>query len=104
MYIHTSSYSIHYSMPFSVYGENLIIMCQNFVIVLLFWTYSKHISTFEKIFCLIFMSSYSYVLFSDQLLDNNMWELVAQSNIFFSNICFMLIRYSDPLQSPLDLD
>ena len=77
MYIHTSSYSIHHKIPFSVYGENLIILMQNFVIVLLFWAYSKNIGAIEKLFCLVFMSGYSYVLFDDKLLNDEQWNMVA---------------------------
>lgn len=65
MYLHSSSYSLHHNIPFSVYGENYFILVQNFIIVLLFWTYSKEIGILEQIFCLAFISGYSFLLFSD---------------------------------------
>jgi mannose-P-dolichol utilization defect protein 1 len=70
MLLHTSSYSVQAKIPFSVYGESLIILVQNIVIVLLFWVFSKYISTLEKIVLAILFSLYSFVLFSgDKFLD-----------------------------------
>ena len=104
MYVHSSSYSIHFKIPFSVYGDNLIIMMQNFVIVFLFWTFNKSISALEKLFCLVFMSSYAYFLFSDQFLTNQQWQLIAQSNIMFSKSISIFTKYSCVVENPIDMD
>eukprot|EP00347_Sterkiella_histriomuscorum_P022985 403336391 len=83
MYINSSGYSIHNKIPFSVYGENLIILAQNIIIVFLFWTYNKSVSIIEKLFVMIFLIGYSYVLFNDSMLTEKQWELIAQTNILF---------------------
>jgi len=77
MYLHSSGYSIHQKIPFSVYGENLIILAQNLVIVLLFWTYNKSIGLFEKLVIIGMLIGYYFVLFTDKYLDDQQWELVA---------------------------
>ena len=41
MLINSSGFSIQANIPFSVYGESVIILFQNFLIVLMFWVYSK---------------------------------------------------------------
>ena len=86
MYLHTTTYSIHKNLPFSVYGENMIILFQNFIIIFLFWTFSKGIGSFEKIGCFVFMIAYSFLLVQDKHLTEDMWGLVASSNILFSKI------------------
>lgn len=85
MLMHSSGYSIQANIPFSVYGESLIILMQNFLIVLLFWAFSKDIGAAEKVFVFAFITSYSFVLFSgNTYLDKNMWELVQKSNLGLS--------------------
>ena len=63
MFIHSSSFSIHNKIPFSVYGENLIILAQNLIIVLLFWTFNKSIGIAEKFLLFVFITAYSFLLF-----------------------------------------
>lgn len=62
MYLHTSAYSIHKGINFSVYGENVIIMMQNFVIVLLFWAFDKSIKGTEKLLCFLGLGAYIFLL------------------------------------------
>ena len=82
MLINTSAISIAKNIPFSVYGESLIILMQNFIIVLLFWVYSKDIGVVEKLFLFLFFSGYSYVLIAQSnLIDANLWEIIGQSNM-----------------------
>lgn len=59
-----AAYSIRQGIPFSVYGENLIILSQNLVIVLLFWVYSEKVGIFERIALFFGYGAYSFVLFS----------------------------------------
>lgn len=83
--INTSGYSIMRSVPFSVYGESLIILVQNFLIVMLFWVYSKDIKVTEKLAMFIFFSAYSFVLFSGaRFLSPSSWSLIQQSNLALS--------------------
>ena len=87
MLINSSGYSIQASIPFSVYGESLIILFQNFLIVLMFWVFSKEITAIEKLVLFGFFSGYSFVLFSgSQFLTKDQWELVQKSNLALSLI------------------
>lgn len=61
--LHAATYSIRQKIPFSVYGESLIILSQNVVIILLFWVYSSKISLLEKVVLFTLFSAYSFVLF-----------------------------------------
>ncbi len=80
--LHASTYSIRYGIPFSVYGESLIILAQNLLIVLLFWVYSKTISAGEKVILFTFFTAHAYLLFSgSRFLDDHHWALVQQSNM-----------------------
>lgn len=75
MLIHSSAYSIQANIPFSVYGESLIILVQNTIIILLFWTYSKEIGAAEKVGLALGLSAYSFVLFSgDRFLAKEGWD------------------------------
>jgi len=65
MFLHTASYGVHAAMPFSVYGENLIILVQDIIIIFLFWHYSKDIGPGEKLIFSVAFTGYSYVLFAD---------------------------------------
>jgi mannose-P-dolichol utilization defect protein 1 len=85
MLINSSGYSIQANIPFSVYGESLIILVQNFLIVLLFWVYSKDITTLEKLLLFLFFSGYSFVLFSGSaFLTADHWNLIQKSNLGLS--------------------
>jgi amino acid transporter len=77
MYIISSAYSIHKKIPFSVYGENLIILAQNIMIVLLFWAYSKSVSAIEKLAVFTFFAAFCFVLFSDTMVTEKHWELLT---------------------------
>lgn len=90
--MNTAFYSMHKSIPFSVYGENVIILVQNLIIVLLFWVFNRKIGMSEKLVCLVIASGYSYVLFQDKLLTEDHWFLVTQSTLVLS-IRFLLISF-----------
>ncbi len=82
MLINTSAISISKSIPFSVYGESIIILLQNFLIVLLFWVYSKDIGAAEKGLMFLIFSGYSFILFvQNNMIDDKMWEIIGQSNM-----------------------
>jgi mannose-P-dolichol utilization defect protein 1 len=61
--LQTAALSMKANIPFSVYGETLIIMAQNIIIILLFWNYDKSIGNIEKLVLFTFFSGYSYLLF-----------------------------------------
>jgi mannose-P-dolichol utilization defect protein 1 len=81
--LHASTYSMKQNIPFSVYGESLIILGQNIIIVMLFWLYSKTIGVAEKAGLFALFTAYSFVLFSgNRFLGEAAWSLVQQSNMF----------------------
>ena len=59
----TAGLAMAKGVAFSVYGESLIIMVQNFLIIWLMWGYNKSIGTFEKMVVFLFFCAYGYVLF-----------------------------------------
>lgn len=63
----TSAFSIAKELPFSVYGENLIILVQNFIILFQIWQLNKSIGTVEKIFMAVFFAAYGWALFNNLL-------------------------------------
>ena len=66
-------------IPFSVYGEALIICVQNFVIILMIWNYNKAIGMAEKFLTFAFFCAYAYLLFNN-LLSESQWQLVSSSS------------------------
>lgn len=63
----------------------MIILVQNTIIILLFWTFSKEIGAAEKAGLAIGLSAYSYVLFSgDRFLSKDGWDNVQRSNLVLS--------------------
>ncbi|CDW85211.1 UNKNOWN [Stylonychia lemnae] len=81
MYMNSTGYSLHMKIPFSVSGENIIILIQLAIIVLQFWTYSKTITALEKFILSAFFFVYSFILLNDTLLSEEAWTFIAQINI-----------------------
>ena len=68
IYLHYSGYSIHNKIPFSVSGENLIILAQNLAIVYLVWKYNKQIGKVEKVALTTAFLIYAFITRMDILL------------------------------------
>jgi hypothetical protein len=85
MYLHTSAYSLHKNVHFSVYGENVVIGLQNLIIIGLYWNYNKLITMKEKVWCCVFFFFYVMLLLTDRVLSESAWKMVLSSNIFISN-------------------
>ena len=83
MYLQHGGYSYHQQLPISVYGDNLVALSQNIIIIFLFWTYSKDISIIEKLFLSGFFSIYAFTLFNDTIIPEDKWLLIMQSNTIF---------------------
>ena len=83
MYLHISTYSFHKGIGFSVYGENVIIMMQNFVIILLFWSFDKSIKSVEKFLCIVGLGTYIGLLLQDKHISEPVWDIIVSSNLFF---------------------
>ena len=67
-------------LPFTVYGENLIILVQNINIMLLIWSYNKTIGLVEKLLVISFFGAYGYVLYSDKFMTGDLWQIVSSSS------------------------
>ena len=84
-FANTAAYSMHLALPMSVYGEALIILVQNLLIIMLLWSYDKNIGMFEKLFFAAAISGYMYVLFSGNVdVPEEAWVYISSSTIMFS--------------------
>ena len=63
----------------------MIVLFQNYLIVLLFWVYAKEIGAAEKVGMFALFASYGFVLFSGgRFLTQEHWKLVQKSNLALS--------------------
>jgi hypothetical protein len=85
IFMQTAGQAISKGIPFSVYGESLIIMCQNFIIIALIWKYNKAIGFAEKLLVALAGLGYAYVLFAiPQQIPEEMWGVISSSNSILS--------------------
>ena len=84
MMIIVGCYNIHLKNPFSVYGENFLILVQNIAIVILIWTYNKEVKLMTKILNSVAVCILFFILFTDTFVTEGMW-------IFMINIQFILL-------------
>jgi hypothetical protein len=85
IFMQTAGQAISKGIPFSVYGESLIIMCQNFVIIALIWKYNKSIGGVEKFLVAVAGLGYAYLLFGiPQVIPDEMWGVISSSNSILS--------------------
>ena len=82
-FVNTAAYSMHLALPILVYGETLIIIVQNLMIVLLIWKYDKSIGMVEKFIFTASLSAYMFVLFSDTMIPEESWVLISSSTVLF---------------------
>lgn len=67
-FMQTCGFSLANGVAFSVYGETLIIMCQNFIIIALIWMYNKEVSAAQKAAVALSFAGYAYALFTPGVL------------------------------------
>ena len=87
MMIIVGCYNIHLKNPFSVYGENFLILVQNIAIVILIWTYNKEVKPLTKILNSVAVCILFFILFTDTFVTEGMW-------IFMMNVQFVLVTIS----------
>lgn len=63
IFMQTGAFGRFSGLSFSVYGESLIIMVQNYVIILLIWYYNKSVGYVEIFFIFTFMATYAVLMF-----------------------------------------
>ena len=84
VFTNTLCYSRHLSLPFSVYGETIIILAQNFIVLFLIYKYDQTIGLAEKILFVAFFATYISVLLLDTVVPEHVWPLISSSSIFFN--------------------
>lgn len=85
IYLQTAGQAINKGLPFSVYGENLIVAAQCVVIIILIWGYDTKIGIVEKLVVLFGLSGYAFILFNPEgFIDEQRWILISQSNVFLT--------------------
>ena len=67
-----------------MYGETIIIIAWNIMIMLMIYHYDKSISVVEKILFTISFSAYSAWLVADQGVPEYVWPIVQSSNMAFN--------------------
>eukprot|EP00352_Strombidinopsis_acuminata_P005593 CAMPEP_0176372076 /NCGR_PEP_ID=MMETSP0126-20121128/25143_1 /TAXON_ID=141414 ORGANISM="Strombidinopsis acuminatum, Strain SPMC142" /NCGR_SAMPLE_ID=MMETSP0126 /ASSEMBLY_ACC=CAM_ASM_000229 /LENGTH=270 /DNA_ID=CAMNT_0017731785 /DNA_START=23 /DNA_END=835 /DNA_ORIENTATION=+ len=88
MYTNTASFSMHLGLSFSVFGENLVILVQNMIIILLIWNYNKTIGIAQKGAFVVLAGLYMTILFQDQLISEDAWKMIQSS----SNVMILFAR------------
>ena len=78
-FMQTAGMSMASGIAFSVYGEALIIMGQNFVIIFMIWYYNKSIGFAEKAGVFMFFSFYAFGLFTN-VFTPEQWLVIQSSN------------------------
>ena len=84
IYMQLAGFAIFEGIPFSVYGENLIVLVQDLVIIALIWLYNKEISYTEKLLGCLFFVAYGLILFTPGILSNEIWQTISGSSIFLN--------------------
>jgi hypothetical protein len=75
----TAGLAISKGIPFSVYGENLVILGQNAIIIFQIWNLTS-VSSFEKLAVIGFLIAYGKMLFTAGALSVEMWALITSLN------------------------
>ena len=83
-FLHTLAYSRHLQLEFSVYGETMIILAQQIVIIFLIYKLDQTVSLVEKILFVAFISAYATWLILDTSVPENAWPMISSSCIVFN--------------------
>lgn len=75
----TLGLALHKKADFSIYGDAIIILGQNVIVIFLIWQYNKSISAAEKMAATAILVAYCTVLVQDTMLTEQMWEFVQFS-------------------------
>lgn len=83
----SSLYGVHVGIPFSTYGENVLLFIQGFVILILYWKYSgpckcplTFMSRFLVVLGLIGFAGYS-TYGGGSMIPENVWKMIGSSSI-----------------------
>ena len=64
------------NMDFSVYGDTILIIAQNSIVIILMWQYTKDVSIVEKVAVSALLSSYLVVLVQDTMVTDEIWVII----------------------------
>ncbi|CAI2375706.1 unnamed protein product [Moneuplotes crassus] len=84
MYIIKGCYAAHLGSSFSVYGENLFMFLQSFLIINLLWDYDKESKIISRIATYLVLFSLFGVLYTDIYLNESAWKVLINLQIIFS--------------------
>ena len=84
VFVHTLATSRHLDLPISVYGETMIIIAWNALIILMIYYYNKDIYLIEKVLFIVPFTAYSYWLISGTDVPEEFWPMVSSSNMAFN--------------------
>ena len=90
----TAGQAITQGIPFTVYGESLIIMVQNFVIIQLIWNYNKTVGFVEKVLVSVFFMAYGYTMFKTTMITPELWTLISSSSSLLSKYIYLIFTRS----------
>ena len=83
----SSLYAIHIGIPFSTYGENLIIFVQCFIILLLFWKYSGpcncNLNKIARYIVILSLIGFAYLCNYEngEMIPESVWTVIGSSSI-----------------------
>jgi len=86
-FIQTLGLSMHLKMDFSIYGDAILILGQNAVVIFLIWKFDKGIGMAEKVASAAFLTAYCIVLVQDTMMTEELWGIVQSLSLavpFFS--------------------
>ena len=63
-------------LDFSVYGDTILIIAQNAIVILLLWRYSKDVSIVEMVIVSALLSGYLVVLVQDTMITEEVWAII----------------------------
>ena len=73
-----------------MYGDSVILLCQNAIIIIQIWALSKDINFTEKVGMGAVMLGYIFIVFQDKGISDHMWEIIVLSNTLFCNRLLLL--------------
>ena len=91
-------YAIHLGSPFSVYGENFLILAQNVIIIGLLWKFQKDISITTKLLVLLVEGSLFTFLFTDIIVPEQFWGYLMNAQLIilaYSRIPQILLNFKE---------
>ena len=63
-------------LDFSVYGDTILIIAQNAIVILLLWRYSNDVSIVEMVVVSALLSGYLVVLVQDTMITEEVWAII----------------------------